>query len=85
VRFRHLRRRPKVSAAHVRGEQLAVIVHGTAVEVDLSDPAQRDFRGYLLEVYGPDWEEWGAGAPYARIEPETMFAAWLPAGSPEAS
>jgi hypothetical protein len=85
VRFRHLRRRPEVSAAHVRGEQLAVIVHGRAVEVDLSDSTQREFRGYLLDVYGAEWEDWGGSAPYARIEPETMFAAWLPGGSREAS
>jgi hypothetical protein len=30
VRFAHLRERPQVSASHTRGEELAVIVHGTA-------------------------------------------------------
>ena len=34
ARFRHIRTRPAVSAAHIRGEELAVIVHGRAVEID---------------------------------------------------
>src|SRR3972149_4003964 len=32
LRFRHIRRRPAVSATHTRGESLAVTVHGSAVE-----------------------------------------------------
>ena len=72
ARFRHIRARPAVSAAHVRGEQLAIVVHGRAVEIDTAAPPQAAFRVYLMETY-PDWEEWGAGAPYARIEPSAMF------------
>jgi hypothetical protein len=75
VRFRHLRRRPQVSAAHVRGEAMAVIVHGTATEVDLTTPEVEGFRSYLVEVYGGEWwQDWGAGSPYARIDPTRMFA-----------
>jgi uncharacterized pyridoxamine 5'-phosphate oxidase family protein len=72
ARFRHLRARPAVSAAHVRGEQLAIVVHGRAVEVDTGVPSEALLRAYLMETY-PGWEEWGAGAPYARIEPSAMF------------
>jgi uncharacterized pyridoxamine 5'-phosphate oxidase family protein len=72
VRFRHLLRRPQVSASHTRGEELAVIVHGTAAMVD---PAEDEgFRAYLLEVYGRDWESWAGEAPYARIDPERMYS-----------
>lgn len=74
VRFRHIRRRPDVSAAHTRDEQLAVIVHGRAVRVDTSAREHRRFRDYLVEIYGEDWFHWGAGAAYARIEAERMFA-----------
>ena len=77
VRFRHLRARPQVSAAHVRGEELAVIVHGAAVEVDTHLPEHAGFRDYLVEVYGTEWADWGSAAPYARIEPERMFAVLL--------
>jgi hypothetical protein len=73
LRFRNIRARPQVSAAVTRGETFAVIVHGTAVEIDMAGEGERPFRDYLLDVY-PNWSEWGAGAPYARIEPRRMFA-----------
>jgi uncharacterized pyridoxamine 5'-phosphate oxidase family protein len=72
-RFRHLASRPQVSASHTRGEELAVIVHGTARIIDPAAPERAQFRDYLIEVYGPDWESWGAGAGYARIHPKKMF------------
>ena len=70
ARFRHLRRRPAVSAAHTRGEELAIIVHGLAVEVSLDG---HPFRDYCYEVYGEAWDEFGPGAAYACIEPKAMF------------
>src|SRR5919202_5781968 len=33
VRFRHIRRRPQVSATHLPGEELSVTVHGRALEI----------------------------------------------------
>lgn len=79
VRARHLDRNASVSAAHLRGEELAITVHGTAVPVDVFVDPPPPFRSYLLEVY-PDWEEWfgGGGPRYWRIEPRRMFAARLP-------
>ena len=75
VRFRHLRARPSVSACHTVGETFATIVHGRAVEIDVRSPEQRPFLEYVREVY-PEWDAWYAGAtpPYARIEPERMYA-----------
>jgi uncharacterized pyridoxamine 5'-phosphate oxidase family protein len=73
VRFRHIRARPAVSAAHVEGEQLAVIVHGIAHEIDVTAESSSEFRDYLVEVYGGNWSDWGSGAPYAWIEPRKMF------------
>jgi pyridoxamine 5'-phosphate oxidase-like protein len=73
TRFTHLRARPQVSATHTRGESLAIVVHGRAALIDLDDPANAGFRAYCLEVYGPDWEEWGAPAAYARIDAERMY------------
>lgn len=71
VRFRHLATRPQVSATHTRGEDMAVVVHGIAQRIDLS--THRGFRDYAIEVYGAQWQDWGAGAAYARIDPATMF------------
>jgi uncharacterized pyridoxamine 5'-phosphate oxidase family protein len=74
ARFRHIRARPAVSATHLRGEELAIVVHGRAVEIDPRTPEHAGFHAYLNETY-PGWDDadWAAGAPYARIEPSAMF------------
>jgi uncharacterized pyridoxamine 5'-phosphate oxidase family protein len=74
ARFRHIRARPAVSATHIRGEELAIVVHGRAREIDPRAPEHAAFRGYLNDTY-PGWDDadWAAGAPYARIDPSAMF------------
>ena len=74
MKFRHIRKRPAVSASHTRGEELAVVVHGAAHEVDVQSPEARPFADYCVEVYGESWHDWGASAAYARIEPAKMFS-----------
>jgi nitroimidazol reductase NimA-like FMN-containing flavoprotein (pyridoxamine 5'-phosphate oxidase superfamily) len=79
VRIRHLRTRPQVSATHLPGEHLAIIVHGRAAAVDLRDQEFAGFRQTLLDVYvpryGPEWEQFlDSGPVYARIDAERMFA-----------
>jgi hypothetical protein len=79
VRFRHIRKRPQVSAVHLPGEELAVSVHGRAVLVDMRASENQDLRQTVLDIYlpryGPEWERdiMDAGASYARIEAERMF------------
>lgn len=72
ARARHLAARPAVSAAHTRGEELAVVVHGTARRVDVGEGSP--LRAFLVGVYGESWVEWGADAPYWVIEPARMFS-----------
>jgi nitroimidazol reductase NimA-like FMN-containing flavoprotein (pyridoxamine 5'-phosphate oxidase superfamily) len=79
VRMRHIRARPQVSAAHTRGEELAVIVHGSAHPIDIATPEQARFRRYLLDTYvpryGDDWEQWvESNGVYARIDPDRMYS-----------
>jgi nitroimidazol reductase NimA-like FMN-containing flavoprotein (pyridoxamine 5'-phosphate oxidase superfamily) len=79
VRFRHIRRRPQVSAVHLPGEELAVTVHGTAAVIDLRAAESEGFRQTLLDVYvpryAPEWERFiESGVLYARIAAERMFA-----------
>jgi nitroimidazol reductase NimA-like FMN-containing flavoprotein (pyridoxamine 5'-phosphate oxidase superfamily) len=74
ARFRHIRKRPQVSATHLPGEELAVTVHGRAVPVEVHGA----FRQALLDIYvpryGPEWETFlDSGPVYARIEAERMF------------
>lgn len=78
VRFRHIRRRPQVSATHLPGEELAVTVHGRATPVDVQGETGAELRRTLLEIYvpryGPEWEEiLDSGAVYARIDADRMF------------
>ena len=75
-RFRHIRTNPYVSAAHTLGEEISIIVHGIAREVDVACGAYEHLRDYCRSVYGAsfdDWARWGE-QPYAWIEPRSMFA-----------
>ena len=81
VRFRHIAKRPWVSATHLPGEELAVTVHGRAELVDTSSGPLRDV---LRDIYGAEWCETilDAGAAYARIDAERMFTFSMPAEAP---
>jgi hypothetical protein len=78
VRFRHIAARPHVSAVHLPGEELAVTVHGRAVQVDLRSADHAGLRRAVLDIYvpryGPQWEEFiDSGPIYARIEADRIF------------
>lgn len=79
VRVRHLAARPAVSATHLPGEELAIVVHGHAELFDLDGPECAELRQAMMDHYlplqGPSFEEWlddidGVGA---RIDAEKMF------------
>jgi uncharacterized pyridoxamine 5'-phosphate oxidase family protein len=74
MRAKHIRLNPAVSATHTRGEELAVTVHGRAVELDKRDMASKGHGEYVQEIYGKGnfWES--GDAPYWEIEPRRMFA-----------
>lgn len=84
LRFRHIRERPHVSATHLPGEELAVTVHGTAEIIDVASEEHGEFRQVLLDIYLPQygdaWLQVLEGGVYARIEPERVFAFWMPSG-----
>lgn len=79
VRYRHLRRRPQVSASYTRGEEISVVVHGTANLFSLTDGDAKEFRDYCYQVYipryGERWKDFATGADifFARIDPKLMF------------
>jgi hypothetical protein len=73
VRFTHLRERAQISASHTRGEELAVIVHGTATMVDTGDPAHAGFATYYSEIYGFGWEAWDIPVQFARIDATHLY------------
>ena len=75
VRFRHIDKRPHVSATHLPGEELAITVHGKATPAEI----EGGFRQALLDIYvpryGPAWETdfLDSGPRYARIDADKMF------------
>lgn len=80
LRMRHIRERPQVSATHLEGERLGIMIHGEAEIVDQETDLFREFFASTAAIYGDWWpkqmedwrEEWGEPAPYARIEAERM-------------
>jgi Pyridoxamine 5'-phosphate oxidase len=77
VRFRHIDRRPQVSATHLPSEELAVTVHGTAEPADTApdSPFRQVLRDIYIPRYGAEWEQMlDGGARYVRIAPRRMFA-----------
>jgi nitroimidazol reductase NimA-like FMN-containing flavoprotein (pyridoxamine 5'-phosphate oxidase superfamily) len=83
IRFRHIRKRPWVSATYLPAEELAVTVHGRAELIDVHDPRQSDFRRTLLDIYvpryGAEWEQFlDSGVAYARIDAQRMFTFSMP-------
>jgi uncharacterized pyridoxamine 5'-phosphate oxidase family protein len=82
VRYRHIRRRPQVSATHLPGEEFAVTVHGRAVPVDVHEPEGAELRETITQIYVPRYgAEWVRDfldaerdpPVYARIEADRMF------------
>jgi hypothetical protein len=76
LRARHIARNPAVSAAHTRGEELSVVVHGRAVPLDKSSDLGKAYRAYGAETYGEEAVKdfWDSDTPYWRIEAKRMFA-----------
>jgi nitroimidazol reductase NimA-like FMN-containing flavoprotein (pyridoxamine 5'-phosphate oxidase superfamily) len=77
IRARHIKANPNVSVAHVRGEELAVVVHGLARAVDTASERAHGYRELVAEIYGAEMTDanWGSeGVVYWEIEPRKMFA-----------
>jgi nitroimidazol reductase NimA-like FMN-containing flavoprotein (pyridoxamine 5'-phosphate oxidase superfamily) len=82
VRIAHVRARPQVSASYSVGEDVCVLVHGTARVVEEGSAELEAYEDFAREVYTPKiWDYWrrhyddrkGSGLT-AWIEPEKMFA-----------
>ena len=92
IRYRHLLKRPQVSATHLPREEFAVNVHGRAVPLDIQAPESRGLRETLFEVYGPryghdEWEKFLEGGDdpanspsYMRIDADRMFTFLMDSG-----
>ena len=65
-----------MSAAYTRGEEISILVHGLAHEIDSASGRYERLHEYCREVYGPKYDSydyWGK-EPFAYIEPRSLFA-----------
>jgi hypothetical protein len=70
----HLRQRPAVSVAHMRGEDLGVFAHG---QTEFLTPEHDDFAGieeHLVRHYGSSPSSWGDEIVYLRVQATWMVA-----------
>jgi hypothetical protein len=70
----HLRARPAVSVAHMRGELLGVFTHGHA---EFLTPDHGDFatiEEHLVAHYGSSPASWGHEIVYLRVQPTWIVA-----------
>lgn len=58
----------------MRGEELAIVVHGQAEIIDVDSETGAGYAACCREVYGAEWNTWEIPAIYARINAKTMFA-----------
>ncbi|GAA1506039.1 hypothetical protein GCM10009677_43100 [Sphaerisporangium rubeum] len=83
AKARHLRARPAVSAAYLRGEEIGVFTHGTAhllnPEDGPADPTWDEVKAHLIAHYGESPTGWG-DVVYYRLEPHWMV---VYAGDPD--
>lgn len=82
LRFRHIRRRPQVSATHMPSEALSVTTHGHAVEINAATHDGGAFGRMVLDYYSGRFEGAEAflespGLAYARIEADRMFTFYM--------
>jgi Pyridoxamine 5'-phosphate oxidase len=74
VRYRHLLKRPQVSATHLPREEFAVNVHGRAFPVETTGGLRETLLEVYVPRYGPEWEHFlDSGPVYMRIDAERMF------------
>ncbi len=81
VRYRHLLKRPQVSATHLPREEFSVNVHGRATPVEIAGGLRETLLEVYVPRYGPDWEQFlDSGPVYMRIDAERMFTFQMGSG-----
>lgn len=74
-RIGHLRRQPAISACHVAGDDIAIVVHGRATLFGPAQPEGEEMRAHFTKYYGSDPYSWpGGNTAWVRIDPEIMTA-----------
>jgi hypothetical protein len=83
IRFRHIAKRPAVSATYLPEEAVSVTTHGRAEMIDVATYDDGAYRQMLLEYYGGRFGGDASGfidggeLAYARIDATKMFTFYL--------
>lgn len=72
-RISDLRRKPAISACHLAGDDVGIVVHGRAALFGPDDPEGARLRAHSTAYYGSDPYTWpGGNAAWVRIDPTIM-------------
>jgi len=84
-RVQHLRHNPGISACHLAGDDLGIVIHGRAALFGPDDPEGEGMRQHFTKYYGSDPYTWpGGNAAWVRIDPVIMTTfAMDPSNYPE--
>lgn len=74
VRVRHLRRQPAVSLTHFSGDEVAIVIHGTAELIERGDPAAPALEAEFTRIYGASPYAWAPNVLFIGVVPQTMLA-----------
>ncbi|HEY8456608.1 MAG TPA: pyridoxamine 5'-phosphate oxidase family protein [Actinopolymorphaceae bacterium] len=74
AKARHLRARPAVSVAHLRGEELGVFTHGKVEPLVADHPDWPAILEHLTNHYGVSPTTFGDEVVYYRLQPHWMVA-----------
>ena len=84
ARLEHLRANPACSAAHMDGDVVGIVVHGSAEIIGRGDAGVEEIEPVWRDIYGSSPFEWGEGVVFMRIRPTSMWAyAFHPENFPE--
>jgi uncharacterized pyridoxamine 5'-phosphate oxidase family protein len=73
ARLRHIRRSPSVSLTYFHGDEIGVIVHGTAVVLEQGTPDADALEPVYVRLYGSSPFSWGEEVVLIRVDPEAVF------------
>jgi hypothetical protein len=84
ARLEHLRANPACSAAHMDGDTVGIVVHGSAEIIGRGDAGVEEIEPVWRDIYASSPFEWGEGVVFMRIRPTSMWAyAFHPRNFPE--
>jgi len=72
AKVRHVRVRPQVSVAHLRGDDLGVFAHGQVEFLTPQHPDRPAVEDHLVGHYGSSPSSWGEDIVYLRVRPHWM-------------